>query len=171
MKNKFDIIYDLLIGHEGGYSDHPDDNGGKTKYGITNAVLKTWRRYNAGDPDIRKLTLEEAKRITKQWYWNPVRGDELPPGVDYAMFDMAYNSGVFFAIKRVQEVLGLNRDGVLGPRTMAKIEQSGRKALIEDIGEIRLQYMKHHKDWKVFGNGWKRRVAEVTQKAVEMANA
>jgi lysozyme family protein len=57
---------------------------------------------------------EDVYNLYKELYWNKVHGDELPNGVDYAVFDSAVNMGVGRASKLIQEAVGVATDGVLG---------------------------------------------------------
>jgi len=91
VKENFDRAFQLVIGAEGGYVNDPSDAGGETKYGISK------RAYP--DTDIKSLTLDDAKEIYKQDYWNAVQGDDLPDRLDIVMFDCAVNQGVGAARK------------------------------------------------------------------------
>ena len=105
-----------LLAHEGGYTNHPSDPGGPTNFGIT---IYDYRRYvkpGATAADVKAMQVEEAKRIYRAKYWDAQRCDELPAGVDYAVFDYGVNSGIGRSKKVLQRVVGVNADGVLGPR-------------------------------------------------------
>ena len=94
----FDEAFDILIGHEGGHVDHPNDPGGETKYGISK------RAYP--DVNIAALTLDDAKAIYREDYWDRVRADELPAELRFPLFDAAVNSGVAQSIKWLQRAVG-----------------------------------------------------------------
>lgn len=81
------------LAHEGGYVDHPKDPGGATNMGITQAALSDWRDRPVSRFEVRTLTRVEADAIYRARYWNAVRGDDLPPGLDLVAFDGAVNSG------------------------------------------------------------------------------
>ena len=170
VKRNFDFALRETGGWEGGYSDHDQDPGGKTMYGITQATLKKWRKSNPGDMDVRKLTKQEAEKIYHQWYWLPVKGDELPDGGDFAVFDMAVNAGPERAIKTLQRAVGVRDDGILGPRTLAAVRAADKKALIAQFNALRLNHMKRLRHWPTFKNGWTRRVLGVTQEATRLAS-
>ena len=106
----FDQAFERLIGHEGGYVNHPADPGGETNFGIS-------KRTYPGE-DIRGMTLQRAKTLYRRDFWGPAGCDALPPGVQFNVFDMAVNSGVRNAIKTLQRAVGEIEDGVLGPRTL-----------------------------------------------------
>ena len=103
----FDQAFDILLKHEGGFSDHAADPGGKTRYGITEAVA----REVGYRGDMRELPLDLAKRIYKDRYWDAVRAEELPEAIRYAVFDAAVNSGPRQAILWLQRAVGVRDDG------------------------------------------------------------
>lgn len=158
MKANFDNAFRALIGHEGGYSNHPDDPGGETMYGVTKRVAVAYG-YTG---DMRKLTLDEAKRIAKAGYWDKVRADELPDELDFQLFDTAYNSGDSRAVKLLQASLNLNQDGAFGPATMAAVQRqvaSGETdSLCARFNGHRLLFLADLKTWPSFGKGWARRI-------------
>lgn len=92
MTDRFARALPLVLAHEGGWADHPRDPGGATMKGVT---LATFRRYvpNATKDKLRNISDEMLARIYREGYWDIVKGDELPPGLDYALFDWAVNSG------------------------------------------------------------------------------
>ena len=118
----FDTAFSLLLGHEGDYSDHPDDPGGKTRYGVTEAVAQEVG-YKG---DMRELPLELAQRIYRAKYWDEVQADFLPAGIRYVMFDAAVNSGPGQAVRWLQKALGVVEDGILGPKTLAAAAAQNR---------------------------------------------
>jgi lysozyme family protein len=106
-RTTYDVALARLLAHEGGYSNHPDDPGGPTKFGIT---IGDYRRYVKADvtaADVRAISVDEAKAIYRRRYWDVQRCDELPAGVDYAVFDYGVNSGIGRSGKVLRRVLGL----------------------------------------------------------------
>lgn len=166
------LVAKLVLQHEGGYVDHPKDPGGATNYGITLATLRAFRGRPITKDDVRDLTPDEAKEIFKRQYWDSVKGDDLPAGLDYAIFDFAANSGPDRAVRDLQKVLGaVNVDGVMGFKTIAACEQYGStQQLIREYCQHRLRFMKSLKTWSTFGAGWQRRVTEVQAAAARMAS-
>ena len=155
----FDAAFDLLLKHEGGYSDHVADPGGKTRYGITEAVA----REVGYKGDMRELPLELAKRIYKERYWSPVKAEELPPAVRYVVFDAAVNSGPGQAAKWLQRALGVADDGVIGPKTIAAANAANPDALRMRILGQRLRFMTNLPNWGPFSRGWSRRIADLME--------
>lgn len=148
---------------EGGYVNHPKDPGGPTNHGITLATLRAWRKRPVTAEDVRNLSKDEAIQILKTGYWDAVRGDELPSGLDLTMVDFATNSGPSRAIKELQAALGTAADGVLGVKTMALIPTNPEAVanLCDAVNDRRLKFCKSLKRgslWKSFGRGWTIRI-------------
>ena len=111
----YDEALRRLLAHEGGYTNHPSDPGGPTNFGITIYDYRKYVKPNATAADVRAMTVGEAKAIYRKRYWDAQRCDELPAGVDYAVFDYGVNSGIGRSRKVLQPRGGLTADGVLGP--------------------------------------------------------
>jgi lysozyme family protein len=156
----------IVLRHEGGFVEHPRDHGGATKYGITLNTLRGWR----GDEtltadDVRALTEAEAREIYLARYWNPIRGDELPPGVDLAVFDYAVNSGVRHAARELQAVLGVPQDGAIGRVTLAAVRDLDANVVISNLCERRRAFLRTLGTFETFGRGWLQRVEEIEEAA------
>src|SRR4051794_6510465 len=107
----FDACLAFVLEEEGGYSDMPGDPGGATNMGIARATLAAWRGAPVSKDDVLSLERDEAVAIYKTLYWNAVGGDDLPPGLDLALFDDAVNSGPRQASRDLQRALGVAVDG------------------------------------------------------------
>lgn len=162
----------LLFGHEGGYSNHPDDRGGATNLGVTQRTLSGWRGANATVDDVKNLTREEAAQIYRARYWNAVQADLLPSGVDHAAFDFAVNSGPGMAVRKLQEVVGTTPDGRMGPKTFEAINNypGGKGALIRDYLGARQSFGRKLHNYNSFKKGWENRWSRVEQEASAIAN-
>ena len=171
MQSNFETCLSLLLTHEGGYTNHPSDPGGPTNFGIT---LEDYRRYvkvNATAADVRRMKLDEAKIIYREKYWDAQRCDELPAGVDYAVFDYGVNSGIARSGKVLRRLLKLPDDsGTVNDAVIAAARTSDPKSLISAICDERLRFLQSLRTWPVFGAGWGRRVAEVKSVALKMAD-
>ena len=155
----FQTAFALLLGHEGDFSDHPDDKGGATRYGVTEAVAR-----KAGyQGDMRALPLELAQRIYLESYWRPVRADDLPPGIRYAVFDAAVNSGPSQATLWLQRALAVQADGVIGPKTLAAAYAHPPERLLLAMLAQRLRFMAGLPNWPAFSRGWARRIADLME--------
>ena len=167
----YDDALRRLLAHEGGYTNHPSDPGGPTNFGITIHDYRKYVKANATAADVRTMTLAEAKAIYKSKYWDAMRCDELPAGVDYAVFDYGVNSGTGRAPKVLQRVLGVTVDGDIGSETLTVARARDAKTVIAAICDERLRFLQGLKTWPVFGKGWGRRVREVRAAALAMAGA
>jgi lysozyme family protein len=155
----FDKAFYLLLKHEGGYSDHADDPGGKTKYGITEAVARK-HGYTGG---MQQLPLDVAKTIYQTEYWNAVRADELPAEVRYVVFDGAVNSGVGQSVRWLQRALDVADDGRIGPVTLAAAKAANGADLKAAILAQRLRFMTRLSNWPSFSRGWVIRIADLME--------
>jgi hypothetical protein len=113
--NSFEPSLAHVLKHEGGYVNHPADPGGATNLGITAATLARARGHPVSAADVAALTRAEAAAIYRRFFWNSARGDDLPAGLDHAVFDLAVNSGPGRAARLLQRVLAVAEDGVIGP--------------------------------------------------------
>ena len=151
----FDKAFDRLLGHEGGFVDHPRDPGGATRWGITQRVA----RAHGYQGEMRELPVAEARRIARIAYWDAVRADEVPDAVRYDLFDAAYNSGPEQATKWLQRAAGADDDGKLGPKTLLAARMADPQLLAKRFNGHRLRFLTDLKTWPDFGRGWARRIA------------
>jgi lysozyme family protein len=171
MQSNFDVCVDLMLAHEGGFVNHPQDPGGMTNLGVTARVWEEWLGRPTNEKEMRALTPLMVKPLYKRKYWDAIRADELVDGVDYCVFDVAVNSGVGRAIKFLQQSVGATPDGGFGSITMALV----KKAEIDPVNLIelycarRMEFLQSLRTFETFGKGWSRRVAEVKEKALKMA--
>lgn len=121
---------DKILLREGGLSAHPDDRGGITKFGITKPTLEWWRNAPVTDEDIKNLTKDEAKAIFEAMYIRKPGFDKLPDGVLKSnLIDFGVMSGPPLAIMNLQELLGVDVDGILGPQTLLALSRANHAAL------------------------------------------
>jgi lysozyme family protein len=168
MKSNYDAALARLLAHEGGYTNHPDDPGGPTNFGITIFDYRKYVKPDADAADVRAMQIDEARTIYRAKYWDVLHADDLPAGIDYAVFDYGVNSGVSRAAKVLQRVLGVPDDGRIGPLTLDAACRCDARKTILDICAERLAFLKSLRTWPVFGKGWGRRVAEVEAAALAM---
>ena len=169
MKKNFKKSLAHVLVHEGGWADHPKDPGGATMKGVT---LATYQRYFGKDKnkdDLRNITDEELEHIYHSGYWSKCCCDEVPPGVDYALFDSAVNSGPGRGAKWLQAAVGAKQDGGIGPKTLARVKEHDPLQVIDLMCDRRLSFLRNLSTWSTFGKGWERRVHGVRATAIAMA--
>lgn len=174
MESNFARSLKAVLVHEGGYVDHPRDPGGATNLGITIGTAKANRMDLDGDGDVDKADVRlikpaDAGPVYKARYWDAVRGDDLPAGVDYAIFDFAVNSGPARAAIYLQEIVGVAPDGKIGPLTLQAVAKWDSVALINELCAKRMSFLKRLSTFPVFGKGWSARVTGVLRLAKDMA--
>ena len=155
----FLTAFEKLLKHEGGFSDHPADPGGKTRYGVTEVVA----REVGYRGDMRELPLDLAQRIYKERYWDAVQADNLPADVRYIVFDGAVNSGVVQSAKWLQRACGVKDDGVVGPQTIRAANALSPDGLKRKILAQRLRFMATLSNWPAFSRGWANRIADLLE--------
>lgn len=166
--SRFSECLPLILAHEGGYVDDPQDNGGATNLGITIGTLGQWLGHPATKAQVKALTKESVAPIYERNYWRAAGCDRLPAGVDYVVFDMAVLNGVNRTARWLQEVVGVTVDRVIGPKTIAAAQAVGAKPLIEKLTAKREAFYRGLADFPRFGRGWMRRCEEVKAKALGM---
>lgn len=178
--SSFDRAFDILIGHEGGFTDNPRDPGNWTGGAIGQGVLRgtRWGISAAAYPelDIAALILAEARAIYRRDYWDPVLADALPPSIALLAFDAAVNCGVRTAIRWLQGAVGAAPDGIAGPRTRAAAAracatQEGRERVATKMLARRNLHNAALRAWGDFGLGWSRRLFALPFQAMRMEEA
>lgn len=155
-----------VLGVEGGRANNKHDNGGRTNYGITQATYDAYRlRMSQPEQSVYQIDQNELESIYRNSYWNIVRGDDLPSGIDLAVFDFAVNSGPVRAVRELQKVLGVNTDGQVGNLTLSAVRSRDAGALIDAYQAARLAYVESLDDFKYFGKGWKSRIERIRKVA------
>jgi len=169
MKQNFQPALTALLKHEGGFVNHPRDPGGITNLGVTKRVWEAFVGHEVDEQTMRSLTPEMVAPLYKQRYWNAVKADDLPAGVDLCVFDCAVNSGAGRAIRFLQQAVGVKDDGLLGPATLAAVKSKSTQQTIEKFTDIRQKFLESLFTFGDFGKGWTRRVAEVEDESKRLA--
>lgn len=168
MKENFDKCFELMLQDEGGYVNDPRDPGGRTNLGVTQRAWEAYLNRSVTETEMRRLTAEDVKTFYKTRYWDKIKGDELPVGVDYVVFDLAVNSGVHKASMTLQSLVGAFADGKIGPKTLDAVAKADVPKLIADVCNMRRDFLKSLSTFAVYGKGWFRRVASVETRADSM---
>jgi lysozyme family protein len=172
MKENFDASFARIIKSEGGYVNDPADRGGETNLGVT---IGAWGAYlgRAIQPgEMKALTVDTVKPFYKSMYWDKVKGDDLPVGVDYCIFDFAVNAGVGRAAKFLQRAVGAVDDGVIGSGTLGRVAKADPAVLLKNFAEQKQGFYKglatNNPTQQKFLKGWLARVDHVQDAAESM---
>ena len=168
MKNNFDKCLHMLLEHEGGYVNDSRDSGGMTNLGVTKRVYDEWIGRESTEQEMRDLTPDDVAPIYKKNYWDRVKGDYVPSGVDWCLYDWAVNSGSGRPAKAVQRAVGATPDGVIGKQTVGLIMEKDPKFIIDYVYTVRQAFYEGLDDYKHFGRGWSRRNTETLHQAMKM---
>jgi lysozyme family protein len=169
MTKNFRDCLELVLKHEGGYVNHPSDPGGMTNLGVTKKVWEDWVGHPVTEKDMRELTPALVGPMYEMKYWRTSYCEKLPRGLDLLVFSMAVNAGSGRSVKLLQDSIGVVADGVIGPKTMAKINEANVEALIDKFSEARTAFYKGLKTFPVFGKGWLNRTNTERLEALDMA--
>lgn len=144
----FEESYKIARGHEGGYSNNPDDRGGETYCGIARKRFPDWQGWKIVDQyksagNLGALPHDEALQdiiygFYKNNFWDTLRLDEIEhQGVANELFDTGVNMGISVAASFLQKALNvLNRNGkdygdlpitsTVGPLTVKTMNKHSR---------------------------------------------
>ena len=168
MQENYQKCIETILHHEGGYVNHPKDPGGETNLGVTKRVYEEW----GGTKDMKDLTVEDVAPIYKKNYWDRVKGDQLPSGLDLCVFDFGVNAGTGRSAKYLQSMIGTVADGGIGHNTLKcldeYIDEHGLEGTIINFQTERQRYYESLSTFETFGRGWTRRVDETTELAISM---
>jgi len=175
MIKNWDKSCDMVLVHEAGFQSDPHDNGnhlpdgraGSTMLGCTQANWEAYVGHQVTWDDMKKLTKNDVKPLYKRNYWDAVKGDDLPGGVDYAAFDFAINAGPAASRKLIQRAIGVTQDGVFGPMTMAAIKATNGKVFLDKFSQAKRDFYISLHDPK-YEKGWLSRVEDVKKSALNL---
>lgn len=162
---------DLVLRHEGLWSDHPRDPGGATMKGVTLRTYAGFLGRDVSKSELRAIPLAHINAIYREGYWDKVNGDDLPAGIDYCAFDAAVNSGPGRAIRWLQQAVLVAVDGDMGPQTLAAVKSVNVPWAIRRMARVRLGFLQSLSTWRTFGRGWERRVDDMEREALAMADS
>lgn len=158
MKATFEECIEVILKHEGGYVNDPDDLGGETKFGITKRTFP--------NEDIKNLTKERAIFLYKKFFWDKFKIEQYPLSLRLSMFDMSVNMGNKNAIKVLQRSLGVKDDGIAGAITLGKLDEI--EFVSEFIGNLTMFRVKYYITFAIknprntkFLNGWISRTHDI----------
>jgi lysozyme family protein len=172
MNSNFDACFDRVMQSEGGYVWDKDDAGGETNLGVTAGAWAAYLGRPIEPGEMKALTKDTVKPFYKQMYWDKVKGDDLPAGVDYVVFDFAVNAGVARAAKFLQRSVGAADDGVIGGGTLGKVAVTNKQRLLATFADQKQRFYNglalSNPSQQKFLKGWLARVDHVQDTAESM---
>jgi lysozyme family protein len=169
MTKNFRDCLELVLKAEGGFVNHKLDPGGMTNLGVTKRVWEDWVRHEVDEKAMRALTPAIVAPMYEMKYWRTSYCEKLPRGLDLLVFSMAVNAGAGRSVKLLQDAIGVVADGVIGPNTMAKINEANVETLIDKFSKARTAFYRGLKTFPVFGKGWLSRTESERLEALDMA--
>jgi len=159
----YDVVFDRLIGSEGGYKADRADRGDWTSGVIGKGELKgtKWGISAMTYPnlDIKSLTKEQAKDIYKKDWWDKLKLDDKPNAVAYQLMDAAIQSGMHNAVEALQTALSVKVDGIIGAGTLAALAKADLNDTLLCFISARITFYTGISTWARNGAGWMNRVA------------
>ncbi|MFK7876112.1 MAG: glycosyl hydrolase 108 family protein [Paracoccaceae bacterium] len=170
---RFQMLHGFVTRWEGGFVNHPHDDGRATNMGITIATLADWRGQNVTVEDVRLLTRAEADAIFRTNYYAKTRCSELPDRTAMVVYNAAVQHGPKRAVMFLQQAFNalgmtadnkpLEVDGILGSITMAGAKQTDASVLADRFMDLQDTYFRAHHDFEHFGAGWLNRMAALRE--------
>lgn len=162
-----DILAPFIMYYEGGYADDPCDKGGATKHGVT---IHTWKAHGYDKNNDGKIDKEDVKLITendavykilKPLFWDKCKADEIKDqSVANVIVDWIWGSG-FGVMKKIQAILGVKQDAVVGPKTLEAINSRDPKELFDKIWHAHEAHYKSLSNFNRYGKGWLKRLNSI----------
>jgi len=174
VRGNFEQSLEWLLKHEGGFVNDSRDPGGMTNKGITAKTYQRWLSETIDEDAVvteetlRNITDAHVEQIYRQEYWNKVGGDELPSGVDHAVFDWGVNSGTGRSARALQRIVGVTADGGIGPITMSAVRNMDAAEIVEAMHTRRQAFYERLNTFETFGKGWTRRNDETKEQALSL---
>ena len=168
MNMNFDQCMSMLLAHEGGYVNHPSDPGGMTNLGVTKRTYDEYHGTDIDEEGMRQLTKADVEPIYRRNYWNRCRCQDLPSGIDWAVFDLSVNSGTGRAARLLQRAVETTEDGSIGPLTLMMVKKHEVANIINRIAVYREEFYRSLSTFDTFGRGWLRRNDETREQAINM---
>ena len=156
MNQNFDHCMEMLLKHEGGFVDGRKigDPGGLTNLGVTKRTYDEFHGCDIDEEGMRNLTVDDVTPIYRRNYWERCRCQDLPSGVDWAVYDASVNHGTGRAAKFLQKAVMVNQDGSIGPLTLMAVSEIDPAEIINRMAVYRDAFYRSLSTFKTFGRGW-----------------
>lgn len=172
MLSNWDLSLKYVLLSEGGYTNHPNDSGGPTNFGIIQSEYSKWLGRKATIADMKAMKRETAGQIYLAKYWNALRCSEMPTGLDYLVFDFGVNAGIGQAPKTLQRCLSVSVDGKIGDVTMKALHTHDAVELVDKFTDAKRAFYRSisssNPKLAVFLKGWMNRCNETRANALGM---
>jgi len=131
---KFEDALPPVLVYEGGIVNDPDDPGGLTNQGVTQAAYDAYcKKRHIPTTPVTQLTSLEIQTFYRDEYWTPIRAESLPDAVAMVLFDAAVNQGVGYAAKLLQWAVGVKQDGQIGTITLTAVQGKDPEELAQTL--------------------------------------
>ena len=150
-----------------GFVNDPNDNGGATMVGVTIGTYRSYCKYKGKSAptvqNLKNIPYKEWRDIIHTMYWNKWKADLInDQRVANMIVDWVWTSGQGIGIKRVQKILGVTADGIVGPKTIAAVNAKDPNELVKEVYNARLSHfnaiVKANPSQKKWLNGWINRI-------------
>tara|TARA_R110000803_G_scaffold71299_2_gene134471 strand:- start:2491 stop:3000 length:510 start_codon:yes stop_codon:yes gene_type:complete len=168
VKHNFETALEMLLEHEGGYVNHPKDPGGETNLGVTKRTWAKWLGRDINEGEMKELTPEDVAELYKKEYWDRLKCDNLPTGLDFFCFDWGVNSGTGRSAKALQRIISVAQDGAIGPKTLRALEDHNAKEVVDLMHSRRQEFYENLTTFETFGKGWTRRNKKALKQSIKL---
>lgn len=167
MKTNETLEQAFLRAKKTGWSNDPLDRGGATMIGVTIGTYRTYCTYKGRKRptiiDLKNITYKEWRDIVHTLYWSKWKADLIEDqDVANIVVDWVWASGQGIGIKRVQKILGVTADGIVGPKTLAAINTANPRELVKKVYDARAAHfnaiVKANPSQKKWLKGWMNRI-------------
>lgn len=170
LPNKGPSIDRILLSEGSEYTNDPEDPGGPTRWGVTLTDVRQFIKKNATAADVKKLTRAQAVEIFGDKYWDVIRADDLPSGLDFTAADYSVNSGFGRAGRVLRQILGLpTNDWHVTQDVLDAIKGRAPTALIRAMNAERSAFLHRLATCPRFCGGWDKRVRSVNAISLQLA--
>lgn len=153
------ILQPFILSWEGGFANDPNDKGGATMKGVTIGTFRQIFGASKTVNDLKNITDEQWHTVYKRFYWDVWKADQIySQSIANLLVDYAWASGPVLSVKKIQGLLGVTADGIVGPKTLGAINSKDRLKLFTDIWQFRKRFIETRADFKHFGKGWLNRL-------------
>lgn len=178
MNDAFKRAMKFVSKWEGGKVDAVGDRGGRTAFGITQATYNAYRaKRGMPDKDVWDIAQDEIDSIYWEMFWKPAKCDILPDPLDLVVFDSAVQHGPARAVKWLQMALGMEPDGIFGPRSVKALQEEIGAGMTDAVVAMYLatrdhfyaDIIKRDATQMKFSKGWGNRMAALKLEVNELA--